>query len=341
VLDPLKLNAIIERSRQGQRVFVKERHLHGEGMADLANAYFHTSRIPIRFLNNVTAWQLWELKCFNMLNGDRFRAIASGRRKVILDKLPGKSLWCYLKQGRTTLPAVKAATREFHRAHQMYSAEFGDNWSHGDATATNVIYDQKTDRARLIDFEIMHEPSQPAVERHADDLFVFLLDVLANVSERQWLPLALGFLEAYGDADVIRAVKKKSVLSGGLAWIWWEVRTNFTKPSIVQKRLESLRRAIGPSRRCRFADTRAPRFDHLSAGKSRNVRASYATPADSSSLARFDSRKARDGRRSPAPTNILKQVGVLMKTKLIAAAVVLSTAFLWPRSGVVDIRSRA
>ena len=331
MLDPL--NAIIERSRQGQRVFVKERHLHGEGMADLANVYFHTLRIPILFLNNVTAWQLWELKCFNMLNGDRFRAIASGRRKVILDKLPGKSLWCYLKQARTTLPAVKAAAREFHRAPQMHSAEFGDNWSHGDATATNVIYDQKTDRARLIDFEIMHEPPQPAVERHADDLFVFLLDVLATVSERQWLPLALGFLEAYGDADVIRAVKKKSVLSGGLA--------SFTKPSIVQKRLESLRRAIGPSRRCRFADTRTPRFDHLSAGKSRNVRASYATPADSSSLARFDSRKARDGRRSPAPTNILKQVGVLMKTKLIAAAVVLSTAFLWPRSGVVDIRSHA
>src|ERR1700741_1245729 len=70
VLDPLKLNAIIERSRRGQRVFVKERHLHSEGMADLANVYFHTLRIPIRFLNNVTAWQLWELKCFNMLNGD-------------------------------------------------------------------------------------------------------------------------------------------------------------------------------------------------------------------------------------------------------------------------------
>ena|SRR2546430_14517731 len=133
-------------------------------MADLANVYFHTLRIPILFLNNVTAWQLWELKCFNMLNGDRFRAIASGRRKVILDKLPGKSLWCYLKQARTTLPAVKAAAREFHRAPQMHSAEFGDNWSHGDATATNVIYDQKTDRARLIDFEIMHEPSQPAVD---------------------------------------------------------------------------------------------------------------------------------------------------------------------------------
>ena len=109
VVDPLKLNAIIERSRQGRRVFVKERHRHGEGMADLANIYFHALRIPIRFLNNVTAWQLWELKCFNMLNGDRFRAIASGRRKVILDKLPGKSLWCYLKQGRATLPAVKAA----------------------------------------------------------------------------------------------------------------------------------------------------------------------------------------------------------------------------------------
>jgi hypothetical protein len=178
----------------------------------------------------------------------------------------------------------------------------------------------------------MHDRSQPAVARHADDLFVFLLDILATVSERQWLPFALGFLEAYGEADVIRALKKKSVLSGGLAWIWWEVRTNFTRPSVVQQRLASLRRSIRPSRLRRIADARAPetpRFSHLSVGKSRNGQLARATRVGSRSRARFDSRKARFGRRSLVRTSIFKQEGVIKKPKLIAAVVIISTILCW------------
>ena len=80
--------------------------------------------------------------------------------------------------------------------------------------------------------------------RHADDLLVFLLDMVGNVSSRQWLPFALCFLNAYGAADVIAELRKRLVLPGGLAWIWWEVRTNFTKPPKVTQRLEGLRTEI-------------------------------------------------------------------------------------------------
>ena len=139
---------------------------------------------------------------------------------------------------------LRAAAREFHRAHQFWSDEFRDRWSHSDATTTNVLYDAKNDRARLIDFEIMHQRSLPAEARHADDLLVFLLDMVGSVSSRQWLPFALCFLNAYGAADVIAELRKRLVLPGGLAWIWWEVRTNFTKPAKVTRRLERLRTEI-------------------------------------------------------------------------------------------------
>ena len=43
-----------------------------------------------------------------------------------------------------------------------------------------VIYNQKTGRARLIDFELVHDRSLSAKSRHADDLLVFLLDILAK-----------------------------------------------------------------------------------------------------------------------------------------------------------------
>jgi len=243
-VEALKINSITEKVRKGRRVVLKRRNVHGEQMADLANFYFRTWNIPIRFLSKVKTWRRWEIKCFNMLNGDRFRAVASGERTVIEDKLPGESLWDHMKRGTLTGGMLKAAAKEFHRGHQFWSDEFADLWSHGDATTTNVIYDEKTDRARLIDFEIMHEKSLPATARQADDLLVFLLDMVGIVSSRQWLPFALCFLNAYGEADVIAELRKRLVLPGGLAWIWWEVRTNFTKPAKITRRLERLRTEI-------------------------------------------------------------------------------------------------
>jgi hypothetical protein len=102
-------------------------------------------------------------------------------------------------------------------------------WSHGDASIPNVIYNQKTGRARLVDFEIMHERSLSENERHADDLLVFLLDLVARVSDRRWLPFALAFLRAYDDFEVVRVLRKRLVIPTDLALIWWNVRTNFAK----------------------------------------------------------------------------------------------------------------
>jgi hypothetical protein len=80
---------------------------------------------------------------------------------------------------------LKAAGSEYRRARHFKNEEFGSGWSHGDASMTNVIYNEKTERARLIDFEIRHEKSLPATVRHADDLLVFLLDLVSCVSSRQ------------------------------------------------------------------------------------------------------------------------------------------------------------
>ena len=73
---------------------------------------------------------------------------------------------------------------------------------------------------------------------------LFFTRHVGSVSSRQWLPFALCFLHAYGAADVIAGLRKRLVLPGGLAWIWWEVRTNFTKPAKVTRRLERLRTEI-------------------------------------------------------------------------------------------------
>jgi hypothetical protein len=244
LVEALAINSIEEKTRRGRRVIVKRRNLHSQQLADLTNLYFRMADIPIRFWSKVEEWQRWEAGCFEMLNGDRYRASASGKRCVIAEKLPGESVWVHLNRGTLTRQMLQAAAAEFRRAHQFWSDHFRGCWSHGDGTSQNVIYNPSSNRARLIDFEIVHEKSLSRAARQADDLLVFLLDMVGIVASRQWLPFSMTFLEAYGDGEVIAQLRKQLDLPGGLAWIWWGVRTNFTNPGKVKQRLESLSRAL-------------------------------------------------------------------------------------------------
>jgi hypothetical protein len=240
LVDSLKINLVSEKVQRGHRMVIKQRHGYSEPLAELANIYFHMAGIPIRFWAKTDEWRQWEVKCFNMLNGDRFHARASGANSVCAEKLPGKSLWDHLTEGTLTREMVEAAGHELRRVHQFWSDEFRGPWSHGDAGTNNVLYDQKTGRARLIDFEIVHEHSLPAKSRQADDLLVFLLDLMAVAPNPQWFTLALAFLHAYDNAPVIAELKQELALPKGMAWIWWGVRTSFARPAKVKRRLQKI-----------------------------------------------------------------------------------------------------
>ena len=240
LVDSLKVNSVSERVRLGKRLMIKRRTRYSEPLAELANVYFRIARIPIRFWAKTEDWRQWEVKSFNMLNGDRFHARSSGAKTICVDKLPGRNLWDHLNEGTVTREMMEAAGLELRRAHQLWSDEFRGTWSHGDAGTNNVIYEDKTGRARLIDFEIVHEKSLPPKSRHADDLLVFLLDVLAVAPNRQWLPLALAFLNAYDNASVIAQLKNQLAPPTGMAWIWWGVRTSFANPTKVKRRLKKI-----------------------------------------------------------------------------------------------------
>jgi hypothetical protein len=95
----LKINSTSEKVWRRRRVVVKRRNIYGEQLADLANLYFRMSTIPIRFWSKVDDWRRWEIGCFKMLNGDRFRVFASGARTVCEEKLPRKSLWDHQRRG--------------------------------------------------------------------------------------------------------------------------------------------------------------------------------------------------------------------------------------------------
>jgi hypothetical protein len=244
LVDSLKINSVTEKVRRGRPVVIKRRNGYSEQLAELANLYFRMAAIPIHFWGKIADWKRWEVDCFNMLNGDRFRAWGYGDKTVCADKLPGKTLWDHLEQGTFTKQMAEAAGHEFRRAHEFRSDEFHDRWSHGDAGTNNVIFDEHTGRARLIDFEIVHNKSLEAKVRQADDLLVFLLDVIAVAPNPRWLALSLSFLNAYGNTAVICELEDELAVPSGLAWIWWGVRTSFANPAKVRRRLEKLRDVI-------------------------------------------------------------------------------------------------
>jgi hypothetical protein len=72
-------------------------------------------------------------------------------------------------------------------------------------------------------------------------LLVFLLDILAVASSRQWLPFALCFLNGYEDPIVLTELTNHLSLPNGIAWIWWGVRTSFANPAKVKHRIERIR----------------------------------------------------------------------------------------------------
>src|SRR5437588_3811446 len=154
LVEAIAINSISEKKRGGRTVVVKRRNLHSEQLAELTNLYFRFADIPIRFWSKVDEWRQWEIGCYEMLNGDRFRAYASGQRCVVAEKLPGESLWVHLNRGTLSRRMLQAAAAEFRRAHQFWSDAFRGRWSHGDGTSQNVLYDPGSNRARLIDFEI-------------------------------------------------------------------------------------------------------------------------------------------------------------------------------------------
>jgi hypothetical protein len=237
------LNGVKQICRQGRCVIVKSHGWLSAFVHALANLFFRMAGIPIAFHHTHRAWQEWETKNFQMLN-KRYAAFAIGPDQILEEKLPGEDLFKLMNQGRLTPQMVHAAAREFRRAHQLHSDYFAGPWSHGDATMSNVLYDEATDKARLIDFETVHDKSLPAAVRHADDLFVFLLDLIAMSSRRRWLPLALQFVRSYGDPAVIAELQKRLRPPRGIAFIWWRVRTNFVDQRKVVRRVNELRRAI-------------------------------------------------------------------------------------------------
>jgi hypothetical protein len=247
-IESIKINAINLEIRGGRMMWVKRRRLGSGLIAILANLFFLLARAPIHLWISLKKWQSWEVACFRLLYDRGFCVFPEGRRTVCVDQVRGKSLLDYANGGMLTTREIEAAGRELRRAHGLWCAEFRDYWSHSDPHLDNMIYDSETDRVRLIDFELIHHKSLSALERHADDLIVFLQDLMGRVSAEQWLHFAVGFVNAYDLPAVTDELRRRLIVPNGCAAIWWKLRTHYLDWKETSERVAALSRALGPNR---------------------------------------------------------------------------------------------
>lgn len=244
LVDRIKINAISRETRADRVLWIKERRPAATPILACANRFFRLAGNPVRALDDLAEWQQWEVECFEHLHGGRFRAFAEGDRCVAADEMPGVNLTVPLEAGTLEPAMCAAAARELRRAHASPCWRFGGEWSHGDPHLGNFLYEAAADRARLIDFEVIHDRAWDPDARHADDLLVFLQDLIGRVPAERWLPNARAFLVAYDRPAIVARLRARLVVPRGIARMWWMVRTTYLPAAELQRRLEALRHAL-------------------------------------------------------------------------------------------------
>ncbi|MEO8353560.1 MAG: hypothetical protein ABI680_17665, partial [Chthoniobacteraceae bacterium] len=210
----------------------------------VANGFFRLVGNPISVITEAREWQCWEMEWFQRLHGDAFHIFAEGALTVCAEELPGTSLSAHLAAGTLTERMLAAAATELRRAHTTFCPSLNGAWSHGDPHTGNFLYDPAHNRARLIDFEVRHSPELDADSRHADDLLVFLQDLIGRASSDRWLPFSLAWVNAYDRLNIRSLLAGRLVRPRGWSRLWWAVRTTYLTPAELGRRVEQLRAAL-------------------------------------------------------------------------------------------------
>ncbi|QRO02377.1 phosphotransferase [Archangium violaceum] len=241
-MDLVRVNTVRPESLHGRAVWVKRRRPGMGAVIAPGNLFLRLSRSRIRMFVSCARWQDWELASFQLLHPGR---LAERRRgAVALEALPGESLDRLLERGELTPAMLEASAVELRRAHALSLPGSREPWSHGDAHLKNLLYDPAGRCARLIDFETPHEPWLSADERHADDLFVFLLDLAGRVPEGTVGEWAGVFLRAYARVDVLRALLTRPRPPRGLERALWASRSHHLPEARLASALGQLRETV-------------------------------------------------------------------------------------------------
>ncbi len=154
-------------------------------------------------------WLDWECRMYAELSP--LLAQRAGRRQLLLPRIPGETLAAILSAPTQELSrkiqAVRlaaAALIETHRHNVPWPDGISRPFSHGDATARNVLCDVTGGRATWIDFETLHDPCRTVAWRQADDLRALVWSAAESIGSDAFEALCAAILDVVSDTAVLR-----------------------------------------------------------------------------------------------------------------------------------------
>lgn len=243
LLNRVRVNRTIRGLRDGIPVIIKRRLWYARVVIWLGNCFLKLSESGVCMFVGADEWLAWEVHCSHLLYPDRFCKVCTPGKQICIAEVRGISLRQIVHRSEADLSSMVEAAREVRRVHRIHCRAFGSGWSHGDLHLGNVLYDRTTNRAYLIDFDTRHEFRLNETHRHADDLQVFLLELMA-CSDEKWFEWAMAFADAYGESTVLLELTQRLSVPRGFAGILWSTRTQGVSVQKMEIRMERLRTAL-------------------------------------------------------------------------------------------------
>lgn len=153
-------------------------------------------------------WLKWEAQLYRRFYGLEVKADSARRLKI--PALPGIVLadyWRLIGDVALKLRALTAALQALRHLHQVcVRFPWGTEgfYSHGDATAGNVIFDPIRGEARWFDFETIHDVHHSREWRQADDLRAFTCSAAGLLPEKTLSRAAQRVVAVYDDPGILR-----------------------------------------------------------------------------------------------------------------------------------------
>jgi hypothetical protein len=243
LMNGVRVNQIQRCIRNGVPVYAKRRKVCGSFIIWFGNCFLTLARSGICMFVRAGDWMKWEAHCSSLLYPDRPPVELGPGKVVSVAEIIGTSLRSLVLHNASALKPIIATARELHRVHQIHCQYFQSAWSHGDLHLDNILYDEATDRAFLIDFDTRHQFAISPTQRHSDDVYVFLMALIA-IPEDHWFDLAIAFIREYSDHSVLQELERQLFVPAGFARILWYTRTQCAPIRQSAWRMEYLRQAL-------------------------------------------------------------------------------------------------
>lgn len=199
--------------------FLKTRKRTTSFLVPFGNLFLKLAGTHQRLLYRSEAWAEREVLALTALYGEEVRTDRPSRRALWISDFGARSVRDHLRlTSRRMNPQelARAAAVELRRFHDLQQEGRPYFFIHGDPHAGNILYCERRKRAFLIDFETMAVPTSALLGRcpkathsettesmRAEDLAIFILDILRELDPMDWMPVTRAFLDAYGVEEAV------------------------------------------------------------------------------------------------------------------------------------------